>query len=343
MVRGPLRTHTSAAAPTDGPPRTVALPSHLTAAGRRLLPYAERILDLLAEAQRVAKDDGEPAGALTLGSLESTAALRLAPVLSAFVAAFPKVDLVLRTGTTAELIEAVCARRLEGAFVCGPIDHGELDIVSMFTEELVLLAAPGIASLQAALAGGDTRIVVLKAGCSYRQRLETILAKRGVQTPRRLEFGTVEAIRKCVGAGLGITLLPRSLVEGMHPKTEVSVQFTNRAGLSATETVIIQLVDPAPAGSAAAKQPEKPQTTIEGTVVEGSRLQPNLPVRLVDVQNVIRDTVTTDAKCKFLFKDVAAGAYRVMASKSGSNTRGETPVQVQDGQKKTGVEIKLTR
>ena len=110
----------------------------LTAAGQRLLPYAEQILHLLAEAQGAAKDDGEPAGGLTLGSLESTAALRLAPVLSRFVAAYPKVDLVLRTGTTAELIEAVRARRLQGAFVCGPVDDGELEIATMFTEELVL-------------------------------------------------------------------------------------------------------------------------------------------------------------------------------------------------------------
>src|SRR5215510_7418003 len=195
----------------------------LTAAGRRLLPYAEQILQLIAEAQHAAKDDGEPAGRLTLGSLESTAALRLAPVLSRFVAAYPKVDLVLRTGTTAELVEAVRARRLEGAFVCGPVEHGELEIASMFTEELVLLAAPGAATLEEAVGGSDPRIIVLKAGCSYRQRLESFLVKRGIQSPRLLEFGTIEAIFKCVGAGLGITLLPRSLMARIHPKTEVSM------------------------------------------------------------------------------------------------------------------------
>lgn len=98
----------------------------LTAAGRRLLPYAVKVARLLDEAARAVADDGRPAGALTIGSLETTAALRLSPVLSAYASAHPGVDLVLRTGTTAELIEQVLGHRLEGAFICGPVDHPQL-------------------------------------------------------------------------------------------------------------------------------------------------------------------------------------------------------------------------
>ena len=201
----------------------------LTAAGRRLLPYADSILQMLEEAARAARDDGEPRGTLTLGSLETTAALRLAPVLSRFVADFPGVDLVLRTGTTCELVEEVLARRVEGAFVCGPVDHPELDVQAVFEEELVLLAAPHLKSVRAAVSGRETRIVVLRSGCSYRQRLESFLAKRGVQAPRLLEFGTLEAIFKCVAAGLGITLLPRSVAERMGDRAHVSLHALPRS------------------------------------------------------------------------------------------------------------------
>ena len=145
------------------------------------------------------------------------------------MAAFPGVDLVLRTGTTCELIDEVLARRVEGAFVCGPVDHTELDIQTVFEEELVLLAAPQVKSLRAALSAGDTRIVVLRAGCSYRQRLESFLARRGVQAPRLLEFGTLEAILKCVAAGLGVTLLPRTVVDRMCDKGDVSVHALSRS------------------------------------------------------------------------------------------------------------------
>ena len=51
------------------------------------------------------------------------------------------------------------------------------------------------------------KILVLRAGCSYRQRLEEILARRGVVGLRRLEFGTLEAILACTAVGPGA---PRS-------------------------------------------------------------------------------------------------------------------------------------
>jgi DNA-binding transcriptional LysR family regulator len=184
----------------------------LTPAGERLLPYAHRVRHLLDDARRAVADDGSPKGRLTVGSLETTAALRLAPVLSAYVAAYPEVDLVLRTGTTAELTEQVLARTLEGAFLCGPVDHPDLDQEVAFQEELAVLTAPAVRDFGALMGQGEVKIVVLRAGCSYRQRLEEILAKRGVLGRRLLEFGTLEAIVGCVSAGLGVTLLPKSLI-----------------------------------------------------------------------------------------------------------------------------------
>jgi DNA-binding transcriptional LysR family regulator len=86
----------------------------------------------------------------------------------------------------------------------------------MFRKKLSLLAAPGVSSLEEALGGvsgtGKVQAVVLRAGCSYRQRLERLLADRGITVRRHLEFGTLEAIIGCVAAGLGITLLPRALL-----------------------------------------------------------------------------------------------------------------------------------
>ncbi len=58
----------------------------LTAAGRRLLPYAVRVRHLLEDARQAVEDEGTPAGPLTLGSLETTAALRLSPLLSTYLA-----------------------------------------------------------------------------------------------------------------------------------------------------------------------------------------------------------------------------------------------------------------
>ena len=184
----------------------------LTPAGRRLLPYAERIAALIAEAERAVADDGKPQGPLQLGSLETTAAVRLAPVLARYAEAHPAVDLALTTGTSAELVDAVLGHRLEGAFVCGPVHHPELAEEAIFAEELVLVTAPSIGGVEALAKCRDFKIVVLRAGCSYRQRLEEILARRGVVGSRRLEFGSIDGLIACAAAGLGVTLLPRAVV-----------------------------------------------------------------------------------------------------------------------------------
>ena len=186
--------------------------ARLTPAGERLMPYATKVDALLDEALRAARDDGAPRGTLTIGSLETTAALRLSPLLASYVQAHRGVDLVLRTGTTAEMVERVLGRELEGAFVCGPVAHPQLVSKAAFSEELALLSAPTETTLAAALRRPDLRLVILRAGCSYRQRLEELLARRGVVGLRRLEFGTLEAILGAVAAGLGITLMPRALI-----------------------------------------------------------------------------------------------------------------------------------
>ena len=120
----------------------------LTAAGRRLLPFAARAARLLDDAKRAVADEGTPSGALTIGSLDTTAALQLSPVLAGYVAAHPAVDLSLRTGTTCELVEQVLDRQLDGAYVCGPAHHPDLLVEPFVREELVILTAPAIAEFR---------------------------------------------------------------------------------------------------------------------------------------------------------------------------------------------------
>src|SRR4051794_17625289 len=113
----------------------------LTGAGRRLLPYAQRMAALSREAMLAARDDGEPKGPLAIGSMETTAAVRLPSLLAEFHRRFPAVRLTLRTSTTADLVTGVLDGTFDGAFVAGPIEHAELDSRVAFREELVLVSA----------------------------------------------------------------------------------------------------------------------------------------------------------------------------------------------------------
>src|SRR3978361_210138 len=75
----------------------------LTGAGRRLLPYAQRMAALSREAILAARDDGEPKGPLSIGSMETTAAVRLPALLADFHRRFPAGRLPPRPSAAAGL------------------------------------------------------------------------------------------------------------------------------------------------------------------------------------------------------------------------------------------------
>jgi molybdate transport repressor ModE-like protein len=184
----------------------------LTQAGHRLLPYAAEIRDVLDRARRAATEDGTPKGPLVIGTLETTVALRLPRIVAAFAAAWPDVDLSLRTGTSAESVARVLDRELDGAFVAGPLEHADIIAETVFHEELAIVTAPAVTKVDDLGRSSTLKILVLRVGCSYRQRLEALLASRGIVDVRPMEFGTLDAIIGCVAAGIGITLLPRAIV-----------------------------------------------------------------------------------------------------------------------------------
>ncbi|BDU22147.1 LysR family transcriptional regulator [Dyella sp. GSA-30] len=199
-----------------------------TPAGQRILPFVARISKLLAEAESAAKDDGTPHGVLTLGSLETTMALRLSPALSGFARNYPDVRLVIRSGTTEGLIRQVVENQLDGAFVAGPIDHPEIAQERVFTEELVLVTSQAIQTLKDLPKTPGLRTIVFQLGCSYRQRLETILAGMGIVTAKPLEFGSLDTIINCVAAGIGVTLLPRGVVAAAAENARINVHALPR-------------------------------------------------------------------------------------------------------------------
>ncbi|HET7794993.1 MAG TPA: LysR substrate-binding domain-containing protein [Rhizobacter sp.] len=214
----------------------------LTDAGTRLLGYARRLSDLADEARAAVRDDGRAQGSLRLGSMETTAAVRLPSVLGRFHRDHPDVQLEVRTGPTAELLDHVLAHRLDAALVAGPLDHPDLQGEAVFREELVLVSARGGQDIGTRLRAGGLTAIMFRQGCSYRQRLEAHFASQGWLPFRRLEFGTLEGVLGCVGAGVGVTVLPRSAVEGYRGVRDLSVQPLG-ARPSMVETLLVRRRD----------------------------------------------------------------------------------------------------
>ncbi|HET7887688.1 MAG TPA: LysR substrate-binding domain-containing protein [Bradyrhizobium sp.] len=214
----------------------------LTGAGRRLFPYAARMAALSREAVLAARDDGEPKGPLSIGSMETTAAIRLPTLLAEFHRRYPAVQLTLKTATTADLVASVLDGTLDGAFVAAPIDHAELVATVAFREELVLVAPRRfntLAALRAGTAESGPTALVFRTGCTYRQRLEQVFSDFGWPSAARFELGTLDGMIGCVAAGMGVSLLPRAVVERSEQRKEVSLLALD-APWAQVETLFIQ-------------------------------------------------------------------------------------------------------
>ena len=196
----------------------------LTSAGVRLLGYAQRVSALVNEAEAAVRDDGSVRGILRIGSMETTAAVRLPALLGRFHKAHPNAQLEVRTGPTVELLELVLAQRLDAALVSGPIDHPELTCETAFREELVLVRARGSGDCRQRMKEGDLTVIVFRQGCSYRQRLDAHFAARGWLPFHRFEFGTLEGVLGCVAANVGLTVLPRSAVESSGYRADLTME-----------------------------------------------------------------------------------------------------------------------
>lgn len=190
-------------------------------AGRRLLPYAARVIQLVQEAKIAVKEDGIPKGTLRLGTA-CTAALRVPSVLAAYAKRHPAVALSVTTATSSGLISQVLDNQLDGAFVTGPIHHTDLSEEMIFREELVLVTPPSVNTIQDLSKMCELRMIVFRQGCSYRRRLEGILNEIGLKY-QTIEFASLEAISASVRAGVGVTLLPKGLVNRASQKGYVTV------------------------------------------------------------------------------------------------------------------------
>lgn len=194
----------------------------LSAEGKLLLEYADRLLQLSAEAQAALRD-GTPQGLLRLGSLESTAAVRLPPLLSRFHLAYPKVRLELVTGTTGALVARVLAGEIEAAFVAEPFSADGLETQHAFDERLVLVTPKSFRRVRSAKDIGHASVLAFATGCSYRRRLEAWLGRAKLAPDRVMEYGSYHAIVACAAAGAGVAVVPRSVLDSVQPKLDVAI------------------------------------------------------------------------------------------------------------------------
>jgi DNA-binding transcriptional LysR family regulator len=210
---------------------------HLSPEGKLLLDYADRLLDLAQEA-REAVHDAKPRGLLRLGTMESTAAMRLPVPMNEYLGRYPDVTLELRTGNTQVLATALLAGELDAALVTDPVADAPFEKVPIYDEELVIVAAANHPPIRSPRDAKPQTVLAFEHGCSLRQRLEDWFAHHGEMPDRIVEITSYHAMLGCAVAGMGISLLPRNVLT-TFPDARLLSLHSLPPGLDRAPTVLI--------------------------------------------------------------------------------------------------------
>ena len=209
---------------------------HLAPAGQVLLDYSEKLLSLADEA-RLAVQDSRPRGTLRLGAMESTAAVRLPAALNAYHRRYPDVVLELKTGNPPTLASLVLSGELDAALVTEPVADASFEKAPAFVEEAVIVSSATRPAMDKKGVASRT-IIAFEHGCPHRKRLEDWYARRGEMPERTIELGSYHAMLGCVVAGMGVALLPKSVLSTFPESKRLSV-LKLPAGESRFEVVLI--------------------------------------------------------------------------------------------------------
>jgi len=181
----------------------------LNDAGRRLIPYCDRILRLVDEATQVVRET-PIARSFRLGSMESTAATRLPALAAALKERDPALGLVVQIGSEPELADALLRGRIDAALTARALVRPGLRYEPAFAEDMVLVSAAALTRRQL-LADNTVRLLAFHEGCPYRSIAEHWLKARGFAIESVSSFGTFGAILGCVAAGMGVAILPKRI------------------------------------------------------------------------------------------------------------------------------------
>ncbi|MEU7317509.1 LysR family transcriptional regulator [Streptomyces sp. NPDC007083] len=202
----------------------------LTESGRELCGHARVLLGQAEQARDAVRGAGEDPdqmrGTLRLAAPESLCAHHLPPVLSAMRTRFPRLHLAFRPAGRGPLLDALAEGTIDAGFLQEEAVNAPGVVAErMRREPLRLVARPEhplarkrrVATEELA---GET-VLLLEPGCVQRVVMERELSRAGL-CPPTVEFFSLEALRRCAAAGLGVGAAPASSVDGEIARGELT-------------------------------------------------------------------------------------------------------------------------
>jgi DNA-binding transcriptional LysR family regulator len=188
----------------------------LSEAGRSFLPYAQRALGAVAEGrQLLAEVSRGGAGQLALGAAPAVGTYVLPAILQRFHAAYPNVQLSVRTGHSEEVLELVLREEVEVGLVRA-LRHPEIQSIPLYEDELVLVTTPEhrFAAQDEVVVEelGGEQLILFDRTSSYHDLTAAFFREAGVVPRGVMELDNIDATKKMVRQGLGVALLPYTAV-----------------------------------------------------------------------------------------------------------------------------------
>jgi DNA-binding transcriptional LysR family regulator len=186
----------------------------LTERGRNFLPYAARALTALAEGLGAARPGASGRhGKLSIGTIQSLAGGFLAAAIADFHAGHPAVEIVVRSGHSAEILARLEDGSVGLGLITWPYYPANVSPLLRFREPLGLFvpaahppAWQGIRTL-ADIGTAETPFLLVRWGLSFNPVLARALAH--AEAVLEVPIDTVLALLR---RGLGAAFLPRALV-----------------------------------------------------------------------------------------------------------------------------------
>ena len=189
----------------------------LTQAGERLLPWAVELLDSAQQAVQAVRDDGTITGRLRVGTCESYIISRLPPVIEAFTARCPQVELQLCTASVEDMFQRLRQNDVDLLYFLDRKQYFPDWVKPLERPEhiyFVTSAASPLATEQKIPVERLLRepLYLTERGVSYRYAIEQALAEQGFALHPVLEVGNTDVILRFLRAGRGVSFLPEYVI-----------------------------------------------------------------------------------------------------------------------------------
>jgi DNA-binding transcriptional LysR family regulator len=208
----------------------------LTNAGEQLLIYVSKITEMYKQIEAMSDNEDTIKGNIKIGAPETLTIYGLEPILQEFRRLFPQVSIVLVNDSNAPMYEKLNSGEIDMAFQITPdCKSKDYVVIHLEDERFVLVANPDckINSLESNPDQILDECVIYNAkGCIYRVAFENYLKSRHIIPRNLIELWSVEAIKRAVINGLGISMLPfisvkKDIEEGKLKVIDVHLQLDN--------------------------------------------------------------------------------------------------------------------